>query len=176
MIVLLSRARLGLYILGNIGYFESNGVPKHWGTTFERLRLPVENGLPGLSTETPLGTRTGPKLAICCPVHRAITTHAASAEKIKLGFCKEPCQHQLQCGHICSLNCHWPSLQHNSNCTIKLDSPCQRHTTKITCNKAFSCAQNAPASTSYKDVMSFYQCPTEVSITLPCNRKFFSPV
>ena len=29
MIVLLSRARLGLYIIGNVGYFEGNGLPKH---------------------------------------------------------------------------------------------------------------------------------------------------
>ena len=30
MVVLLGRARLGLYILGNTEYFESNGIYRHW--------------------------------------------------------------------------------------------------------------------------------------------------
>ena len=42
MIVLLSRARLGLYILGNVGYFERDpsAMPSHWRETFKLLQLP----------------------------------------------------------------------------------------------------------------------------------------
>ena len=154
MIVLLSRARLGLYVLGNTGYFESNGVPKHWGTTFERLQLPADSDTPGLPLDF-LGSRTGSALPICCPVHRNITTHASSAAALNLGFCKELCHHQLQCGHACSLDCHWPKKQHNGNCTIQLDSPCQRHPVKITCNEAFTSAKNAPAATTHDNVMAY---------------------
>ncbi|CAK9039188.1 NFX1-type zinc finger-containing protein 1 [Durusdinium trenchii] len=38
MIVLLSRARLGMYILGNTGYFENSRPEKHWQRTFEILQ------------------------------------------------------------------------------------------------------------------------------------------
>ena len=43
MIVLLSRARLGMYVLGNVGYFEnqrSTNDVKHWMRTFEILQSP----------------------------------------------------------------------------------------------------------------------------------------
>ena len=40
MIVLLSRARLGMYIVGNVGYFENNkqGLSPHWSRLLEGLR------------------------------------------------------------------------------------------------------------------------------------------
>ena len=47
MIVLLSRARLGMYVLANVGYFENRKGPhasadvKHWMNTFEMLQKPV---------------------------------------------------------------------------------------------------------------------------------------
>lgn len=156
-----------MYVMGNTGYFENNGVPKHWGTTFERFQEPADGDTPGLPLDF-IGSRTGSALPICCPVHRNVKTSAASAEALKLGFCENVCEHVLPCGHPCSLKCHWPNKKHNSKCTIMLDSPCKRHPTKITCNDAFRCAANAPSSTMYPDIMNYFQCPVEVSITLPC--------
>lgn len=45
MIVLLSRARIGCFILGNIGYFEHAGGKdtKHWKRTFEMLESPSDS-------------------------------------------------------------------------------------------------------------------------------------
>ena len=116
LVVLLSRARLGLYVLGNIGYFESNGIPKHWGTTFERLQLKADDDSADAGNEEAFdAARTGPRLPLCCPVHRNVRAYATSASTLQRSFCKESCQHVLQCGHTCSLDCHWPQKQHNQS-------------------------------------------------------------
>jgi superfamily I DNA and/or RNA helicase len=45
MIVLLSRARLGMFITSNSGYFEGrasrSNTAKHWENTFQMLQLPA---------------------------------------------------------------------------------------------------------------------------------------
>ena len=41
--VLLSRARLGCFILGNLGYFNHAGGAKHWMNTFAILEKPPES-------------------------------------------------------------------------------------------------------------------------------------
>lgn len=165
-----------MYILGNTAYFESNGVPKHWATTFEKLQLPAENDSAGTSSSSLCNTvRTGSEIPLCCPVHRGVVASVSSVDAVRLGFCKEPCQHLLRCGHTCCLDCHWPRKQHNSNCKILLDSPCQRHPSKITCNKAYSCSKNAPSLTDYTQIFSFYQCPNEVPITLQCGHAIKRP-
>jgi hypothetical protein len=48
MIVLLSRARIGCYVLGNIGYFNNarhagGKDARHWMRTFEMLERPAES-------------------------------------------------------------------------------------------------------------------------------------
>jgi AAA domain len=51
MIVLLSRARLGLYILGNVGYFSESAMPAHWAETFGLLQSPSTNDTDGAASE-----------------------------------------------------------------------------------------------------------------------------
>ncbi|GKY97164.1 hypothetical protein MPSEU_000674800 [Mayamaea pseudoterrestris] len=170
MIVLLSRARLGCYLIANTRYFESSGVPAHWAQTFEQLKMARGDDTYSQQNSDQLfsGVRTGPALPLCCPVHRSNTFLASTDRELRRGFCKEPCQHKLGCGHFCSLDCHWPVKQHRKQCEVQLESPCDRHPGKVACSVAFKNAAVAQNSTSYESVMSFYQCPTQVIRTLPC--------
>ena len=69
MIVLLSRARLGLYILGNVGYFEKD-PPKHWAETFCLLQGPSQSDtdeslIPSSASMVSLKPRTGREIGEC---------------------------------------------------------------------------------------------------------------
>ncbi|KAI8855088.1 hypothetical protein BC829DRAFT_109681 [Chytridium lagenaria] len=49
MIVLLSRARIGLYIIGNISYFDNkNNKAEHWTRTIQILSKPSPSDSPKL--------------------------------------------------------------------------------------------------------------------------------
>ena len=171
MIVLLSRARLGLFVLGNIGYFQqqSSVMPSHWTKTFELLQTPAPDdsfsaGGSPLASSAP---RTGRELPLCCPVHRHIKFDASCSADLNLGFCNELCEHTLTCGHLCSLKCHWPKPVHNTNCAAQLDSPCMRHAGKITCHHLLN---NAPGTLKggVDLAVTAYKCPEMVESTLPC--------
>jgi hypothetical protein len=119
MIVLLSRARLGLYILGNVGYFDRNtsGSTAHWGNTFRLLKEPSLSDSTGSRVPAPDlfdGVRTGHEMPLCCPVHRSKIFRMTFASALRLGFCNELCKNPLPCGHACSLRCHWPKSVHNT--------------------------------------------------------------
>jgi len=172
MVVLLSRARLGLYILANGGFLgNQSSVPKHWNRTLELLEAPGNNDCSSTSVKTSdlyTGQRYGPAIPLCCPVHRHVTMTASSADSLRAGFCTELCQAPLSCGHPCSLRCHWPKSNHNKNCAVSLDSPCQRHGGTISCHQAFLHSSKLPSQTDYQSVLSFYRCPKQVELSLPC--------
>lgn len=171
MVVLLSRARLGLYILANGGFLGNQSIPKHWNRTLELLEGPGSNDSSSKSVESNdvyTGPRSGPGLVLCCPVHRHITMTASSADSLTPAFCTELCNTPLSCGHPCSLRCHWPKTNHNKNCTVSLDSPCQRHRGTITCHKAFLHTSKLPSQIDHTSVLNFYRCPKDVELALPC--------
>ncbi len=169
LVVLLSRARLGLYILGNTGYFECNkGLPPHWASTFDLLQNPASNDSGGNEYFFFEGEQVGTELPLCCPLHRNVVFNAKSHTDLKLGYCKELCQDKLNCGHECFLPCHWPRKNHRQHCSIEMDSPCAIHPRKVVCHSAFLHSRGAPQSTKFTEIMKYYQCPIVCSITLPC--------
>lgn len=170
LVVLLSRARLGLYILGNTKYFECNkGLPRHWASTFDLLQNPATNDSNGGNDFFLFeGEQVGSELPLCCPLHRNVVFNAKSHTDLKLGYCKEICQHKLTCGHECSLPCHWPSKNHRQHCSVEMDSLCTIHPRKVVCHSAFLHSRGAPQSTKCTEIMQFYQCPVVCSVTLPC--------
>jgi hypothetical protein len=172
MIVLLSRARLGLYILGNIAYFENeNNMPRHWGKTLELLQ---QEGCSDSTDDTLdprdvfTGPRSGQELSLCCPVHRNITMNASSPSSLRLGFCTETCQETIACGHLCLLPCHWPKSKHNATCKVVLDSPCDRHVKKIECNQLYKNSFGAPTHLEFNQILSFYRCSNLMDLNLSC--------
>ena len=140
MIVLLSRARLGMYILGNTGYFENSRQEiKHWQRTFTLLQEPpASTDNADKRVETFDKPRVGPKLPLCCPQHPESTFDAERAKELQLGFCGITCQVRLPCNHPCGLKCHWPQEKHNKKCVAMVASPCARHEADITCESVFA--------------------------------------
>ncbi|KAJ3187506.1 hypothetical protein HDU85_006800 [Gaertneriomyces sp. JEL0708] len=167
MIVLLSRARLGLYIIGNDAYFSSNPVP-HWTKTLEALSRPAQ-----LDSTTAVniyeGGRVGEALPLCCPQHRSSSKLVVAPADLKLGFCEELCKEGLLCSHPCNLPCHWPHLAHNSSCNQLVTSPCARHSADLTCGHIRTHVKpSARAVGTIDKFLPFYRCPEKVQAMLPC--------
>ena len=165
MIVLLSRARLAMYILGNEGYFKTCAV-EHWEHTFHILLSPSNTDTTEGALREPClhyaGRRMGPQLPICCPRHRASSTMASTPEQLQLGFCKVKCEHTLSCTHACGLACHWPTEKHNAKCQIAVDSPCAIHPRKLICHDM------TKGSHTIAYALSCYQCDESVDVLKPC--------
>jgi len=126
-IVAVSRARLGLYIVGS-----TNAVtgPEHWNRLLSSLNTVSTTS----SDESHPGTRAGPQLPICCPRHaesvRAVSTpdHFPSAANWNSGFCNIACKHRLPCSHKCALPCHSPTIiAHTVLCHEVVPRPCELH-------------------------------------------------
>jgi hypothetical protein len=165
MIVLLSRSRIGLYIVGNAGYFGNSGV-EHWKKTIELLEQPAPNDVVG-NDESALvafsGKRIGNALPICCPLHRKESKKLVKDHSdLYLGFCKEKCAAILPCGHACNEDCHWPTDTHNLSCKSEIESPCPFH------NQSHLCKDINPNKYLVNDVILRYRCTVKVDIQLPC--------
>ncbi|ETP10987.1 hypothetical protein F441_13483 [Phytophthora nicotianae CJ01A1] len=162
MIVLLSRARLGMYVVGNVEYF---GETIHWKKTFELLEKDAESdNTEALECTTHKGTRVGAALPICCPEHRESVALAKDECDLKLGFCTIVCSVELSCAHECGLMCHWPQVnKHNKNCSVEVESPCRRHPRILKCS-AVTGSSKRPIDESLKK----YQCDISVDVSLRC--------
>ncbi|KAI9096945.1 hypothetical protein DFS34DRAFT_128949 [Phlyctochytrium arcticum] len=172
MIVLLSRARLGMYILGNVQYFENNPVD-HWNKTFTMLRQP---GLSDNAEEVKVTmydqARVGPALPLCCPLHRECTFIAKDPKDLKLGFCKTQCVAGLPCSHKCMMDCHWPNRVHNTNCQALLESPCVRHPCDISCVDLFKKVNRKPTAVfNAEQALVAFRCDVQVIAQFPCTHQ-----
>ncbi|KAJ1515016.1 hypothetical protein HMI54_013021 [Coelomomyces lativittatus] len=111
MNVLLSRARHGMYILGNASLLE--GKSKVWNKVIQLLRKQE---------------LMGDALPIVCQNHpetiRFISSPGSFAIEAPDGGCLLPCSSRLQkCGHICERHCHSDDKEH---LTVKCRKPCLR--------------------------------------------------
>jgi AAA domain-containing protein len=106
--VLLSRARHGMYIIGNSATAET--VPM-WSDTIQVLR---DSGNLGTSFE------------LACPRHPETPIFVKGADEFESyspeGGCQLQCQNRLKCGHVCKRPCH-SSLMHSA---VYCDMPCQK--------------------------------------------------
>ncbi|CAG8645234.1 30774_t:CDS:10, partial [Racocetra persica] len=97
--VLLSRAKHGMYLLGN-----SELMEKHSEFWRKVLLILHERG------------QIGPGFPIICAQHpyykNAIYEAGQFSEVSPDGGCFEPCQQQLKCGHTCPYKCHSDDPQH----------------------------------------------------------------
>jgi hypothetical protein len=187
MIVLLSRARLGMYVVGNVGYFENNkqGLSPHWSHLLDHLRgtqssdseVELDNSSDkDLDKSIQHTSRVGPAIPLCCPIHRENVHLARSPEQLSLGFCTLICQDTLSCGHLCGLKCHWPKLEHNSCCEVLVESPCKIHPCSIPCKKFFSsCSVAKNRNVSYEEAKEFFRCSQDVTFPLQCGHKEIIP-
>ena len=114
--VLLSRARHGMYIIGNTNTARS--VPM-WDQVITILE---KNG------------NTGQTLALCCPRHRVTPIEVSKPDDFSIfspeGGCNRKCISRLSCGHACVNKCHSEPLHNAVRCLER----CQR--TKKGCDHA----------------------------------------
>ncbi|OCL12491.1 hypothetical protein AOQ84DRAFT_419589, partial [Glonium stellatum] len=100
--VLLSRARHGMYIIGNSD--TSRPVPM-WAKVLSILES---------------SNNIGPSLALCCPRHKEtpieVSTPDDFARLAPEGGCSRRCSSRLLCGHSCPNMCHSTSLHNAVRC------------------------------------------------------------
>lgn len=168
MIVLLSRARIGMYVIGNTTYF---GETPHWKATLDLLRetAPSDNTAE-VDEECRAfdGPRIGTKLPLCCPQHRQSTALASKSGDLKLSFCKVVCEETLPCSHECGLRCHWPHItNHNQTCKVPIESPCVDHPRSMACS--YFCMSSGRSDIAL--ALRTYRCDVDEMLELPCSHE-----
>lgn len=106
--VLLSRARHGMYIIGNTNTARS--VPM-WDKVITILEK---------------GGNVGQNLQLCCPRHEETPIEVSKPDDFSIfspeGGCNKKCISQLSCGHACTNKCHSEPLHNAVRCLRR----CQR--------------------------------------------------
>lgn len=112
--VLLSRARHGMFILGNAATLERSAAGKAvWGTILAMLGDNVMRGLPSVCQLHP---EDEPVLLKSCDDFAMIRPN---------GGCNRPCRFRLSCGHVCPQMCHPMDQSHRYAQTVCCE-PCRR--------------------------------------------------
>ena len=107
--VALSRARNGLFVLGNFEIMSK--VSDMWTQIMDLLK--EEN-------------QTGSSLPLYCRNHPAMKLFASNAEdfqKAPEGGCLQDCDARLDCGHMCRLKCHVYNTNHTD---YRCPAPCNK--------------------------------------------------
>lgn len=146
--VLLSRARHGMYLLGNSDLLaQKSGM---WETVINTLR---ENDC------------VGPTFPLSCAKH-GIRDEIDSPEAILQaspdGGCTKPCDFRLSCGHVCSFKCHIDDPKHEY---VECRAPCVK--THSRCGHA--CTNICSQPCGLCDVV------LEESLDLPCGHVLTNP-
>lgn len=117
--VALSRAKKGLYCIGNFDVFAENNML--WKNIIENLR---ENHYIGY------------KLKLKCENHPTVRTEIVRVsdfvDKVPEGGCHQYCNYRLECGHSCTIFCHPYDETHRN---FKCKKPCER----ILCDYGHKC-------------------------------------
>ncbi|NXO35213.1 ZNFX1 protein, partial [Locustella ochotensis] len=118
--VALSRAKKGLYCIGNMRMLSK--VPL-WNKIIQTLR---KNG------------QIGQSLELCCQNHPETKTQVSTGgdfNRVPEGGCIRPCEFRLSCGHVCTRACHPYDPEHNDYRCLK---PCQ----KVLCADGHRCPRS----------------------------------
>ncbi|GES84016.1 P-loop containing nucleoside triphosphate hydrolase protein [Rhizophagus clarus] len=141
--VLLSRARKGMYLIGNSKLMASESKDM-WASVVEILCK---------------HKRVGPGMPIVCKFHpdsKMIITEPEQFDEFcsPNGGCRSICDMPLPCGHQCTDECHFDNLEHKG---IKCRKPCKKRHAKC---------EHKCTKLCYKDCG---KCNAPVGkITLPC--------
>ncbi|KAJ8946029.1 hypothetical protein NQ318_023278 [Aromia moschata] len=166
--VALSRARNGLYIMGNMDMLCNNS--SLWRDV--KKTLETENAL-------------GKSLELRCSIHDTITEVECEDDfaKVPEGGCTLKCGTELSCGHICNNVCHIQDRDHNiykcyEHCERRLCDKTETHICKKKCfeecgpcdypvTHMLPCGHEATIP-CHIDPLD-HKCITLVSTTLECN-------
>ncbi|XP_072013675.1 NFX1-type zinc finger-containing protein 1-like [Amphiura filiformis] len=147
--VALSRAKKGLFCIGNFGLLASKG--DLWK---DIVALMKNNG------------NFGTRLKLVCHNHPDTATEVSLPNdftKVPEGGCDKPCEARLQCGHACSMTCHPRDPQH-------LEYRCLKPCTKV----VSGCPSKHPCTKScYQDCVE--KCTKPMDKQLPCGHRAMVP-
>lgn len=124
--VLLSRAKHGMYIIGDATTAESVGM---WHQVIGMLRAQQ---------------LLGPTLALQCPRHPETRVEVATPDDFSKhapeGGCNLPCPDRLTCGHKCNYSCHSELMHRNvvclERCVRTIEGCTREHDCPRPCGKA----------------------------------------
>jgi hypothetical protein len=106
--VLLSRAKHGMYLIGNTDTYATVDM---WQKVLVMLRAKDS---------------VGPSLGLCCPRHTDKIMEVFEPDDFSKfspeGGCREACTDRLDCGHSCEARCHSKAM----HVVFKCSQPCQR--------------------------------------------------
>eukprot|EP01114_Cavostelium_apophysatum_P012330 TRINITY_DN2745_c0_g1_i2.p1 TRINITY_DN2745_c0_g1~~TRINITY_DN2745_c0_g1_i2.p1 ORF type:complete len:1671 (+),score=513.90 TRINITY_DN2745_c0_g1_i2:432-5444(+) len=158
--VALSRAKHGLYVIGNANLLSKNQLWRSVIETFKRQGA------------------FGTSLKLQCQNHTAKYTDVAYAEDFNNaedGGCNKECRQVLACGHICPRFCH-PYTHDLLQCTkpcIRKHEACGHSCTKRCYEPCGECTllveKQLPCG--HSDKVECYLPPEEHTCTKPCERK-----
>lgn len=171
-IVAVSRARLGLYVVGSKdavvkGFREGTNGPSHWVQFTEHLKSST------LTAQDPLDRtpRIGTELPVCCPRHlacnRRITDPNLLPNQANWGqFCAQPCPAKIPCGHRCAIPCHSPTqVPHTVSCLEEVDRPCEAHRlVPLLCGDVKRLKPSEPLAEAFRR----FQCEVPVTYLRSC--------
>lgn len=117
--VALSRAKRGLFCIGNMDMFSR---VKLWSAILHVLR---EHG------------QVGRALALSCqnhPERRTLVMSADDFAAVPEGGCSQPCEFRLECGHVCTRACHPYDTEHK-------DFRCVKDCPRVLCELGHRCSR-----------------------------------
>ncbi|KAK3589654.1 hypothetical protein CHS0354_015152 [Potamilus streckersoni] len=137
--VALSRARKGLYVIGNFDLLqETSPVWKEMVLMMKRKNC------------------FGPSLKLLCQNHPAAggidVTKAKDFEKVPEGGCNRKCEYRLKCGHVCARFCHMYDKDHE-------DYQCLKPCTREICDNGHQCKRKCYQECKTCDVMTIKIVP-----------------
>ena len=159
--VALSRAKKGLFIIGNLEFLASKSKLWHQILCTAKSVGSFGEGLP----------------VVCCnhPEERkALIFTAKDFDSRPLGGCGLPCNYRLNCGHLCELTCHvTDQLHENYRCTKPCTKSCSRgHPCQKKCfEDCGKCLVKVPKvvpSCGHEDLIPCYLPPQDAICSKPC--------
>ncbi|XP_063433330.1 NFX1-type zinc finger-containing protein 1-like [Mytilus trossulus] len=178
--VALSRAKQGLFIIGNSSTLTTRS--KHWQTIIRKLQ--IEEDVNNENDAFHKYTSFGKALPLYCQNHPAnegiFAELPSDFKKVKNGGCDLPCEFRLQCGHACRYDCHPFDKEHTTyECLKQCSETCiEGHRCSKGCHFDSDCICCAITTRELKCHhtinlechldYSEYPCPTKVTRTLLC--------
>ncbi|NWY45192.1 ZNFX1 protein, partial [Sylvia atricapilla] len=160
--VALSRAKKGLYCIGNMRML---GKVPLWSKIIQTLE---KNG------------HIGQSLELCCQNHPETKTQVSRGEdfnRVPEGGCTRPCEFRLNCGHVCARACHPYDPEHKDYQCLK---PCQKvicadghHCQKSCyepCGKCMVKVEKTIAKCGHTQMVPCHMPPCEFKCQEPCQK------
>ncbi|CAC5423957.1 NFX1-type zinc finger-containing protein 1 [Mytilus coruscus] len=183
--VALSRAKKGLYIIGNSRTLTKES--KEWRTVVKKIKSNNKEDTNHACPRPDCGTSFGKALPLYCqnhPEQEGIRTEfSADFTRAPEGGCELFCGMKLECGHVCRLRCHPNDKDHvvyecrkiclneceeshkcNKHCHFPKSCDCE-----VIMERTLLCHHKAKLKCHIAP--SEHQCLVEVSRTLSCDHK-----